>query len=492
MNFNVFLSLESAFFVAAAAVLFYTIPISFRCGFLVLAGAVFSAYFAPTFLAALWVVILAGYIAGRVLRRAGPRLSGFILFLAAAVVLSVPYAWMRWDDWGASFTSTATALRWDASVTTLGMFMPIGLAFHGFQTLGYLMDVRRGRASPETSLPRYAAAMLFFPTLMAGPIRRPAEILSQLDEARRWDPAEVSKGLQMILWGVFKKAAIADRLAVFVDPILDEPAGREGLLLLLASLGFAVQIYCDFSGYSDMACGSARLLGVRIGRNFDAPFLARSFRDYWRRWHISFAEWIRDYVYRPLGGGRSGAGPARRNLMLAFLVGGLCYGVRGTFGVWAVLNGLAVLAGDAAARLAGRAPSGAWGRICRFAGRGGIPCAGVFAATSFFWIFFRAQSLSDAVYTATHLFAGAENWARYSYWSQNIWNIEATGFGKRQWFLALLFIAVLIVVEKKNGAQKWTLYTPNGFGRPLRWLCHYAVVLTLLFFGVFRHQFANI
>ncbi|MBM4362225.1 MAG: MBOAT family protein, partial [Deltaproteobacteria bacterium] len=267
------------------------------------------------------------------------------------------------------------------------------ISFYTFQGLSYTVDVYRGSLRAERSFPRFALYIIFFPQLVAGPIERATHLLPQFTRDHRWDGARVRRGLELCLWGLFKKVVIADRLAVYVDGVYDRPGAHVSATLLLATYAFAYQIYCDFSGYSDIAVGSARVLGFELMENFDRPYLATSLRDFWRRWHISLSTWLRDYLYVPLGGGRGSDLLTYRNLLLTMLLGGLWHGASLNFVVWGALHGamLAVSRAtlDARDRLAARAGVPVWLRDL-------VRTVLCFHLVCFAWIFFRASTWADS------------------------------------------------------------------------------------------------
>ncbi|WP_174292595.1 MBOAT family O-acyltransferase [Sphingomonas bacterium] len=284
-------------------------------------------------------------------------------------------------------------------VPLLQALLPVGISFFTFQAISYLVDVYRGRVEPAGLLD-LTLLMSFFPHLVAGPIVRASDLLPQFREAPRADRGRATAGLLLIVWGLFKKAVIASELATaLVDPAFHDPASRSSFDLLIAGYGYAVQIFCDFSAYTDMAIGIAALLGYTFPRNFDQPYRARSLQEFWRRWHISLSSWLRDYLYIPLGGGRGSLAFACRNLMLTMLLGGLWHGASFNFIIWGAWHG----AVQSAERI-WRARKPAWWRP--------LPAwAGVLVTFHIVlagWIFFRAATLAEALRYCGGLFTG--NW----------------------------------------------------------------------------------
>lgn len=273
-----------------------------------------------------------------------------------------------------------------ADARTLNIILPLGISFYTFETISYIVDVYRGRVRAERNPLSYALFILFFPHLIAGPIVRPADFLPQTRQPKRWNWNRAFLGSRMILLGIFKKAVIADHLAGIADPVFAHPENYGSGACWLAAIGYACQIYCDFSGYSDMAIGLAHLFGFRLRENFRLPYLSANIAEFWRRWHVSLSSWLRDYLYIPLGGSRGGAWKTNRNLLLTMLLGGLWHGASWNFVLWGALHGSLLVAH----RLCVQSLPGV--RVPRFAG-----VALTFLCVSIGWVFFRAVSFSEAI-----------------------------------------------------------------------------------------------
>ena len=334
----------------------------------------------------------AAWLSGLALeQRKGPALRRLALGLALAVCFGL-LGYFKYFNFLAGVASALLGGRWDA----WEIILPVGCSFYTFQAVSYVVDVYRGRLEAERHPGYFALYLTFFPQLVAGPIERAGDLLPQLRMERRLGREDVEAGLRLLLSGFFRKVVIADFCGKFVTAAYSaqEP---DGSAVLLATLLFAVQIYSDFAGYSEIAAGSARLLGVRLMRNFDRPYLARGFRDFWRRWHVSLGRWFTDYVYIPLGGSRKGLG---RQLLAAFVVfalSGLWHGAAWSFVVWGLFHGT-LFAGELLARRAGLDPART--KIGR-----GASIALTFAAVSLGWIFFRADSLGHAARLLGRLFS---------------------------------------------------------------------------------------
>lgn len=288
---------------------------------------------------------------------------------------------------------------------TLNLLLPVGISFYTFQTLGYVIDVYRGEVKAEKHFGKYATFIAFFPQLVAGPIERTKNLLPQIVGEHKFNYEKATAGLRLMAWGFFKKMVVADTLAVYIDTVYDNLHSYTGFPLLVVSLLFSVQIYCDFAGYSDIAIGTAKLFDVDLMKNFDSPYFSASVKEFWARWHISLSTWFRDYVYIPLGGNRVSKGKNARNLMVTFLVSGLWHGANWTYVIWGGIHG-AVQVIEKFLFPKNKSQQGKAGWWCKV--------VVTFFFCTFAWIFFRASTLSDAIYVITHMFAGIGNLGAYT------------------------------------------------------------------------------
>ena len=283
-----------------------------------------------------------------------------------------------------SATEVTHWLGWSVPIPEVKAFLPLGISFYTFEAISYVVDVYRGKTQPVRNPLDYALYILFFPHLVAGPIVRANDFLPQVYRPKRFDWPRVQAGAHRFLIGLFKKIVIADQVALAVDPVFAEPGKFSSTALWLAVLGYAVQIYCDFSGYTDMALGLANTLGFKLPENFNAPYLASSPADFWRRWHISLSRWLRDYLYIPLGGNRLGPARTLVNLFITMLLGGLWHGASWTFVVWGAYHGLLLIVQRLIPQSWDHPALRPVGMLITFV----AVCVG--------WVFFRAQTFADA------------------------------------------------------------------------------------------------
>jgi alginate O-acetyltransferase complex protein AlgI len=307
---------------------------------LLLASQAFYAAWDWRFLSLIWLSIAVDYAIARSMEGRDLAARRPLMALSLVVNLGILGFFKYWDFFADSAVAFTAWIGLPLSLPVLQLILPLGISFYTFQTLSYSIDVGRGRLEASRSLLDVALFVSFFPQLVAGPIVRARQFLPQLARERRLREVQFRSSLGLFLVGFVKKACVADQAAKVVDAVFAAPEAYGVLAKWLASLLYSLQIYCDFSGYSDMAIATAGLLGYRLALNFDAPYLATSMRDFWRRWHISLSSWFRDYLYVPLGGNRLGSGRTAVNLWIVFLLCGLWHGANWTFVVWGLWHGL--------------------------------------------------------------------------------------------------------------------------------------------------------
>jgi len=357
-----------------------------------------------------------------------------------------------------------------------GLFAAVGVSFYTLQEIAYLADIYYGKERAEKNLIKYALFIAFFPKLVSGPIERSSNLLRQIEEldTKSFEYNKVKSGFILMLWGYFQKSVIADSFAVYVDNVYGQWEGYSGMVILLATILFAFQLYADFAGYTNIAIGAAQVLGIELQENFRQPYLAVSIKDFWRRWHISLSSWLRDYIYIPLGGNRRGKINKYVNLMITFIVSGLWHGASFNYIAWGMLHGVYQIAGDvwqkARTRLTGILRSGSKGMLSVVVSR-----IGVFIWVNLAWIFFRASGLKSAlkiIYKCVFDFSKGD-FMRDIFLSLNlsVWGIAMGA--------ALIIFLILVDVLHEKGIhfrsfiERWPLI--------LRWGCYMGIVLILTF-----------
>jgi len=364
----------------------------------------------------------------------------------------------------------------------LGLLLPVGVSFYTFQSVGYIIDVYQGRLEAEQDFGRFALFVAFFPQLVAGPIERGGHMLPQFRRVHEFDYPRIVSGLRLMAWGLFKKVVVADRLALLVNPVFNAPRQHpEGPLLLLATLAFAFQIYGDFSGYTDLARGAARVLGFEFNLNFRQPYQSASVAEFWRRWHISLSSWFRDYLFIPLGGSRVGPARASGNLLAVFLISGLWHGASWTFVAWGGLHGLYLVIGTWARPLRERLAQ-ATGLAAHPRARRAWGVACTFALVAYAWIFFRANSLGDAVFISRHLFSG---WQGLHGRQVGSLLLDFSQHYRPELAVAALGVGLMLGIEylgQRRSPQAWMTAQPPA----VRWVGYAGLALLVLYLGVFN------
>ena len=342
MLFN---SLSFLIFFPVVTVLFFLMPHRYRWALLLTASCFFYMSFRPVYILILGVMITVDYFTALEIEKSETHQRKKIFLLASIIVNVGMLAFFKYYNFLNDLISGFFPLGQDENLFPVFSFLlPIGLSFHTFQSMSYTLEVYGGNQKAEKHFGIFSLYVMFYPQLVAGPIERPGHLLPQFRINHQFDYVKVSSGLRRMLWGLFKKMVIADRLAVYVDPVFDQPHLYGGLPVLWAGLFYTFQIYCDFSGYCDIAIGAARVMGFDLTENFRSPFFSKSVSEFWKRWHISLTSWLFDYVYKPVSflkrsWGKWGAVYA---VMITFLLCGLWHGAKWTFIAWGILNGIAL------------------------------------------------------------------------------------------------------------------------------------------------------
>ena len=360
----------------------------------------------------------------------------------------------------------------------------VGISFYTFQSLGYSIDVYRGDVEKAKDFFTYALFVSFFPQLVAGPIERSKNLLPQLYKSHKFDYDRVTDGLVLMAWGFFKKLVISDGAALIVNAVYNDVTKYTGIQLVMATVLFAFQIYCDFSGYSDIAIGAANVMGFKLMRNFHHPYFSQNVTQFWRNWHISLSTWFMDYIYIPLGGSRKGKIRTYINLLVTFMVSGLWHGASWNFVIWGAING--------AYNVIHKALFGKREKKLREATKNGKPvkanplvavakAVGTFLLIDFTWIYFRANTLTDATYVLKNLFSDVSQWFASGYFRTAM---ESIGFYSNNGIAILYCILFMFVVELWEGKSTITnrLNKANVF---VRWGFYYTIILLIIFFGYF-------
>lgn len=328
----------------------------------------------------------------------------FWFWLSISINLGFLGVFKYYNFFTSSFAEALGNLGLQVNPSTLNIILPVGISFYTFHGLSYVIDIYKGKIQPERNFIDYAVFVSFFPLLVAGPIERATHLLPQIQRKRQFDYINAVEGLRQILWGLFKKIVIADNCADVVNTIFDNPGGQPGSMLVLGAVFFAFQIYGDFSGYSDIALGTARLFGIELLKNFSFPYFSRDIAEFWRRWHISLSTWFRDYLYIPLGGSKVGLWKKVRNTFIIFIVSGFWHGANWTFIIWGALNALFIMPSILFNTNRDNLNIVAEGKYLPSL-RDFLKIVLTFSLTAFAWIFFRAESVSQAIQYINGIFS---------------------------------------------------------------------------------------
>nr|WP_033959536.1 MBOAT family O-acyltransferase [Psychroserpens jangbogonensis] len=366
-----------------------------------------------------------------------------------------------------SFVDSFRLFGKQLEVSTLNIILPVGISFYTFQTLSYTIDIYRKQLKPTKDWLAFFSFVAFFPQLVAGPIERASHLLPQFYKTYKFNYNLVKSGLLLMAFGLFKKMVIADRAAILVNQVYNNPTDYYGYETILATVLFAFQIYCDFSGYSDIAIGIARTMGFDLMKNFDSPYFSKSITEFWRRWHISLSTWFRDYVYIPLGGSRNGTYRTYANLFIVFLVSGLWHGAAMTFVVWGAIHGVFIVIEKALTKL--RMAIFKKSKALNYL----IALPFTFFIVCFAWVFFRANSFKDAVIIISNSFQISETG-----------NLFSLGLKKSEFNLLFVMIVLLLVFEIIHKRFEVT-HVLNKTYLPIRWSFYLVIVFCILIFGIY-------
>jgi alginate O-acetyltransferase complex protein AlgI len=471
MLFN---SLQFCVFFFVVTSLFFVLPHRWRWLLLLAASCYFYMAFIPVYILVLILIIIIDYIAGIYIEKAQGSARKYLLMASLAANIGVLFIFKYFNFFANSLTDVISlASARPISQIALEIILPIGLSFHTFQSMSYTIEVYRGNQKAERHFGIYALYVMFYPQLVAGPIERPQNLLHQFRERHDFDYQRVTDGLKLMAWGMFKKVVIADRLAVFVNEIYQSPQNYEGWLLIIGTVFFAFQIYCDFSGYSDIAIGSAQVMGFKLMDNFRRPYFATSIADFWTRWHISLSTWFRDYLYIPLGGNRVSQWRWYLNLLIVFLVSGLWHGANWTFVIWGALNGLYLIGEISTQKV--RSGISNMLRLDRMPVlQKALQMIITFSLVTFAWIFFRANSLPDAFYIISHLWT-SQNQLGIVESLNRLGNPIDIG-------VAVASVICLLIVE---AFQSQRAIRPMLAKQPLviRWVVYYILIMAIIVFA---------
>lgn len=476
MLFN---SIEFVLFFPIVTLVYFVLQHKHRWWWLLVSSCVFYMAFRPEYLLILGFTIVVDYYAGLLIEKSEGKQRKWYLIMSLVANIGV-LAFFKYTN----FAIFALAQADIAHYKLLDYVLPIGLSFHTFQAMSYTIEVYRGKQKAERHFGLYALYVMFYPQLVAGPIERPQNVLPQFYEVKVFDYQPVVSGLQLIGWGLFKKVVIADRLAIFVNQVYNTPTEHEGLPIIVATIFFSFQIYCDFSGYSDIALGTAEVMGFKLMKNFDRPYFSKNISEFWRRWHISLSTWFRDYLYIPLGGNRVNVYRRYFNLFFVFAMSGFWHGANWNFIIWGALHGLYLIGA-----ILTQKPRD---YINKVTGITKIPflfktiqATITFALVTFAWIFFRGNYLemSQCWHLVTHLFSNLPTFSallKFDYISRNVLLNQTLV----EFCIAIALIAFMEIVHyiQRDKSIRQIVKTQPLM---LRWGIYFVFIMLFFILGVF-------
>jgi len=468
MLFN---SFEFLLFFPIVTAVYFLIPHQWRWLHLLIASCIFYMAFIPVYILILVFTIIVDYFAGIIIADAKGRKRRLFLVFSIIANVGILAVFKYYNFFIENVNDLLGIAGQESRLAYLNIILPIGLSFHTFQAMSYTIEVYRGNQTAERHFGIYALYVLFYPQLVAGPIERPQNLLHQFREKHSFESNRVYEGLRLMLWGLFKKVVIADRLSIYVDAVYNNPDDYSGLNLALATVFFAIQIYCDFSGYSDMALGSAKVMGFKLMTNFNRPYFARNIQDFWKRWHISLSTWFRDYVYISLGGNRVSRSRVYFNVAIVFVLSGFWHGANWTFVIWGAIHAILIV-GYMLFRsyFKKRNAKSSW-----FTDLAAILFT--FCLVCISWVFFRAASLAEATYILSEIFT-----SRLHDFKTVVGNIGELKFGMTSMFISVVMIAMLLLNDYFQNVQQ-----TSWNKKPYKDVLYHGVVLfCIIAFGVFQ------
>ncbi|MDD3626943.1 MAG: MBOAT family protein [bacterium] len=469
---------------------YFIIPYKYRWIFLLIASYYFYMSWNPAYIILIILSTLIDYFAGIMMgKTAEIKSRRKYLILSLIANLGLLFTFKYFNFFNDTMRHIFTYMNFNYQIPHSNLLLPVGISFYTFQTLSYTIDVYKGGREPEKHLGYFALYVSFFPQLVAGPIERSTRLLPQFYEKYDVDYDRITDGLKLMMWGLFKKVVIADRVSALVNTVYNNPSDFTGIPLIIATIFFAFQIYCDFSGYSDIAIGGAQVLGFKLMDNFNRPYFSKSIDEFWKRWHISLSTWFRDYLYITLGGNRVSIPRWYLNLFLTFLISGLWHGVNWTFIIWGALNGFYLLFSIWTKHI-----RHSFNEIIGLNKRPGlhkyIKVGITFFLTCIAWVIFRANSIQDAFYIFSHIITGTwdlilslihKEWMNAKF----LLTGQGLGMGNRDFILSLISIGIMEYIHliQRHGRIRHMLKNKPVL---FRWFLYFLIVLMILFFGVFN------
>ncbi len=483
-----FTSMEFMIFFPIVSILYYLIPHKRRWIWLLIASYYFYMSWNPKYAILMGTSTIITYLSGLLIEKADKisdkkqavRLKKWWVFLSFFSNLAILFLFKYYNFFGNVFTRIFSYFHVTIHVPSLDLLLPVGISFYTFQALSYTVDVYRKDIKAEKNLGKYALFVSFFPQLVAGPIEKSKDLLYQFDEEHFFDYNKVKNGLLLMLWGLFQKMVVSDRLAKVVDTVYNAPNKYKGFAIVIATILFAFQIYCDFSAYSDIARGAAEVMGFRLSKNFDAPYLSKSTKEFWRRWHITLGAWFKDYLYIPLGGNRCSKPRYYFNTMVVFIVSGLWHGAAANFVIWGTLHGIYRVTGEMLKPVKKSVIKKLKININTFSHKL-FQVLITFILVDFAWIFFRANSFTDATTLIKNMFY-------FNPWIFTDGTIYKLGLSHKEFFIAMLGLFIVMLKDILGRRINFRI----AFSKQsivFRWFVYFSAIVFIMIFGIYGHGY---
>lgn len=443
-------------------VLYWLAPSKHRWMLLLVASYYFYMSWSVKYVVLILFTTVVSYFCALLISRTNNSKKKKTLLLSTLIMcLGLLFFFKYFNFFSNSIVELLNAVAIPVHAATLSLMLPVGISFYTFQTLSYVIDVYKGDIAAEPHFGKYATFISFFPQLVAGPIERTSNLLPQINKEHQFDYTKATYGLKLMAWGYFKKIVVADTLAIYVDRIYGSVTDYQGLSLLLATVFFTFQIYCDFSGYSDIAVGTAKLFNIDLMTNFKSPYFSASIKEFWSRWHISLSTWFRDYVYIPLGGNHVSKSRHKLNLLITFLVSGLWHGASWTYVIWGGVHGVAQIVESIIISNENRKLHSK-----RFSFRWLISVCIVFVFCCCAWVFFRSDTITEAIYVFKNMFVGVTSPYTYIKNGYNDLGIGITNVVLISFSLLILLVYdyismhndVIYTISQKSLLLRWSIY----------------------------------
>ncbi|MEO5893944.1 MAG: MBOAT family O-acyltransferase [Ferruginibacter sp.] len=467
----IFNSIEFVLFFIFVTIAYFILPYRFRWFLLLAASCYFYMAFVPVYILILGFTIVIDYFAGIFIENEQGKKRKLYLVMSLVANIGVLAVFKYYNFLNDNLTLLLGSFNTSNPVPYLKILLPIGLSFHTFQAMSYTIEVYRGNQKAERNFGIYSLYVMFYPQLVAGPIERPQNLLHQFREKFDFNYNRVVEGLQQMLWGFFKKLVVADRLELYVNAAYNNPQQQSGTTLVLATIFFAFQIYCDFSGYSNIAIGAAKVMGFDLMTNFKRPYFSTNISEFWKRWHISLSTWFKDYLYISLGGNRVSIPRWYFNLFIVFFISGLWHGANWTYIIWGSLNGIYLVFAIIS--------QGARDKVNHVLGIEKLPRLNhffqiliTFALTCFAWVFFRANNVADSFLIIQKMFTDR----------------GALLFDKADpssFIFSFLGIFMLLAIEAKHEYYKGSFSFFHNRHWLVRNLSYAVLIIIILLIGVF-------